>query len=111
MSLEVSKADWRVFREARELALERYCERVLSEVRELSDQENRSWHDRYLRVFEVVRERDKSLADAFNNPRRSQMLFQLAMMHSLNLVEERELALFTEGVRERVVALVEGLQG
>ena len=31
--MDIKESDWKVFRKLREVALERYCERVLKEVR------------------------------------------------------------------------------
>jgi hypothetical protein len=35
--MDIKESDWKVFRKLRELALERFCQRVLEEVRVLLD--------------------------------------------------------------------------
>lgn len=70
----VPESDWKVFRELRELALDRFCRRVLDEVEDIRTDASNTHHARYLRVYRLLQERDEALALAFNDPRRSQML-------------------------------------
>ena len=42
------ESDWKVFRELRELALERFCERVLDDIEPLRLNTSRNYHERYL---------------------------------------------------------------
>ena len=105
--MAASESDWKVFRKLREPALERYCERVLDELDRISSDMSRSHHERYLEVFQLLRDRDEMLARAFNDPRRSQMLQQLAAMHALDLLEAEELARFAPETQESIAAMAE----
>ena len=40
MSRVISESDWRLFRKLQPLALERFCERVLSEINQISSDSN-----------------------------------------------------------------------
>ena len=102
-----SESDWKVFRKLREPALERYCERVLDELDRISSDASRSHHERYLEVFQLLRDRDEMLARAFDAPRRSQMLRQLAAMHALELLEADELARFAPDIQQSIAAMAE----
>ena len=102
-----SESDWKVFRKLREPALERYCERVLDELDRISSDMSRSHHERYLEVFQLLRDRDEMLARAFNDLRPSQMLQQLAAMHALDLLEAEELARFAPETQESIAAMAE----
>ena len=96
------ESDWKIFRELREVALERFCKRVLAELEPLRLHTSRSHHERYLDVFRLLQERDDELAHAFNNPRRSQMIVQLAAIHAHGLLEPEELARFTPQTRATI---------
>jgi hypothetical protein len=104
---EVSEADWKVFRELREVALERFCERALEELQPIVDDMSRSYHARYLDVCRRLRASDEQLANAFNNPRRSDMMRQLLMLVGLGLLEEGELGRFSDGTRSTIARVVE----
>ena len=99
MPHNVPASDWKTFRELREVALQRFCKRVLEELLALVRDESRNHHERYLAAFRLIQERDEELARAFNNPARSRMLVQLAAIHGLGLFSPGELARFTEETR------------
>lgn len=105
---DIPESDWKIFRTVRAAALDRYCARVLRECTAVIDDRSSSNHERYLELFRLLRERDDDLADAFNNPRRSAALIQLARIHALGVVTEAELARFSQETRELVTALVTG---
>ena|SRR5437016_13459557 len=71
MSRDIPERDWKVFREIHRVARECFCERVLSEIASASSASDQGAHDRYLKVFDVVRDKDKELGALFDNPRRS----------------------------------------
>ena len=93
------ESDWKAFREVREVALQRFCERVLEELLLLTHDRSRSPHERYLAVFRLIQQRDEQLADAFNNPARSRMILQLATIRALGLLSPSELERFTRETR------------
>ena len=99
MSRDVPESDWKIFRKLRELALERFCERVLKDLDTLRGDDSRSHHERYLAIFRMLHERDDELAHAFNNPRRSQMIVQLGAMHAHELLASDEMARFSPETR------------
>jgi hypothetical protein len=97
--------DWKIFREIRGLALERFCKSVLAELDALVQDESRNHHERYLDVFRLLRDRDDELAHAFNDPRRSRMIVQLSAIHAYDLLEPDELARFTADTRGTIESL------
>ena len=62
--------------------------------------DHRSAHDRYLRLFRLLKERDQSLAAAFNDLKRSAAIPRLAAMIDLGVVTDAELAEFSAPTRE-----------
>jgi hypothetical protein len=106
MGPQIKEADWKIFREIRVTALERFCERILSGVSRLAAETGQSSHRRYLAVFRLLQEQDDQLADMFNNPRRSAALFQLARMRSQGLLTEEEFACFSSETRSKAQFLL-----
>jgi hypothetical protein len=76
-------------------ALERFCERVLKEVRSAAANGSHSYHDRYLEVLALIRDRDKAIASMFNDVRRSNALILLANIKQAKLLTAAELAQFS----------------
>jgi hypothetical protein len=108
MEHEFTESDWKTFRDVRGVALERFCKRVLDQVPRLLPDSERTYYERYLELFRWLGERDDELAQAFNDPRRSQMLWQLAAIYAYGLLEPDEFARFTPQTRERVHLLAKG---
>lgn len=102
MAHEQPEADWQVFRELRRVALNRLCERTLTEVSELSADVSKTPHERYLAVFERLHARDDEIANCFNDARRSRMRAQLNGIIELGLLTEAEFARFTAATQELV---------
>jgi hypothetical protein len=105
MSRDLPESDWKTFRKLREVALARFCERVLGEIGTIASTGATSYHDRYLKMCRLIDNRDEQLARAFNDPRRSRAILQLAAINSYGLLSEEELLSFTPETR-KVVALL-----
>jgi hypothetical protein len=100
MLARILEADWKRFRELRAVALDRFCQRTLDELGRLATDTRRTSHERYLAVFSLIHQRDKELADAFNDPRRSTALIQLGRLCSMGLLSDEEFDLFSPETRE-----------
>jgi hypothetical protein len=107
MPREIAEADWKVFRQLREVALQRFCQRVLAEVQRLCTDEAKTSHERYLELFQLIEQRDEELALAFNEMRRSAALLQLTAMHSHELLSTEEMERFSTYARQAVAAILE----
>jgi hypothetical protein len=99
--------DWRLLRSVHGEALDRYCARVLEECATVIRDTKSSSHDRYLKLFRLVKERDDSIAVAFNDLRRSTAIQRLASMLLLGTVTDEELSQFSVETRESATALAD----
>ena len=107
MQHEFPESDWKTFGELRLVALERFCKRVLDEVPRLLLDTERSYHQRYLELFRWLGERNDELAQAFDDPRRSQVFWQLAAIYAYGLLKPDEFARFTPHTREHIQVLAQ----
>jgi hypothetical protein len=101
------ESDWKVLRALHPVTVERYCAQVLDECASVLRDDQHSAHERYLRLFRLIEDRDDHIADAFNDLRRSTAVQRLAAMINLSLVNDDELARFTAATRESATALAE----
>lgn len=102
MSLDIPESDWRRFKEVHAKLLERYCSRILEEVAATCQDTQGSAQDRYLKVYKLIKDGDKQLANPFDDFRRSTALMQLGIMRRMKLLTDEELSLFSEQIRVRV---------
>jgi hypothetical protein len=98
----ISEPDWKLFRQLHPLVLERFCQRVLSDIEGLAHDDAKTSYERYLAIYGLVQQRDRELADIFNDPRRSTALEQLAHMWALDSLTDDEMAHFSPDTREVV---------
>jgi len=102
MIMEIKESDWKVFRRLQKVALERFCERVLNEIRSAAGDGNDGCHDRYLKVFDLVQNRDKAIGRMFNGARRSNALVLLTNIKSEGLLTADELAQLSPEARQAI---------
>ena len=105
--MTLPEADWRLLRSLHDAALDRYCARILEECAAVIQDADFSAHDRYLRLFRLLKERDERIVAAFDDLRRSTAIQRLAGMINLEVVTEVELAQFSLATRESATALAE----
>jgi hypothetical protein len=102
MATELNESDWKLFRHLHQVALERFCERVLAEVRSAAADTGDGFHDRYLKVFDLIRDRDKTIGRTFDDLRRSKALVLLANIKHEGLLTPDELAQFSPEARQAI---------
>ena len=66
----ISERDWRVYKKFFEVALERYCERVLTDAQGIIGDSAGSSHDRYLKLYDLMKERDKEIDRMLNKQKK-----------------------------------------
>src|SRR5688572_8002268 len=102
MVRQIKESDWKLFRRFHAIALERFCERVLEEVRSATTKGSDSAYERYLKVWGLMRNRVKIIAGAFNDPRRSNAFILLANVRQEGLLTDEEWMQFTPETRETI---------
>lgn len=105
MPRDLPEADWKTSRALQAMALERFCERTINEAGTIASNSSASHHTRYLDLFQLIERRDGEIARAFNNPRRSNIVLQLATIVSHGLLTQDELKRLTPRIRETVESL------
>ena len=102
MEDRIRESDWKQFGKLRTLALDRFCQNVLDEIGRLAQDSSKGSHERYLEVYRRLQERDKQLADMFDDVRRSIAPLHLARIRSEQLLTDEEFAQFSEDLRTAV---------
>jgi hypothetical protein len=88
---DIAESDWRIFKGLRELALERFCERILGDIARISSDTTKTKHERYVAIYRLVRERDKEIVPIFDHLRRSSAVRQIIAFRSHDLLTAQEL--------------------
>ena len=102
MNDRIKESDWKIFRELRSLALQRYCKRVMGDVDKIIHDTEGDAHERYIEMYKVVQDGDKKLAHMFDGFSRSKALDQLVMYCGNDLLSDKEIAQFSDETQERI---------
>lgn len=97
----MKERDWKQFKVIKERALERFCSRALEEFETIISDTDEHVHDRYLALYQRVRERDKELARIFDDYSRSKASMQLLMIRAKGLADESLLGELSEEFRRQ----------
>lgn len=100
MLRDLKESDWKVFRRLHQTARERFCRRVLAELNQTASDVGKTGHERYLAVYKLMERRDRELAIAFDDLRRSTAIEKLVLIQTHRLLTEEEIAEFSLEVRE-----------
>jgi hypothetical protein len=95
VSRDIPERDWKVFRELREVALGRLCDKILIETKAAIDDPAKSSHEKYLKLYELIQRRDAEIARAFNDLRHSTAIIQIGIIYKMGLFTREELQRFS----------------
>jgi hypothetical protein len=102
---QIAESDWKLWRALSEKALERHCQKILTEAAGL-EKGGDSAHARYLKLYRLLKRRDQEIADVFNDPRRSRAFLQIARAVRNRIITRAELATFSEDTQAVVRTLL-----
>ena len=103
---QIEEADWKIMRQLHSIALERFCQQILLEIERIHADNTKSFHQKYLDIYEVIRQRDREIAQTFNDLRRSTALTILAAMRARYLLSEDEFLRFSQETRDNIALLL-----
>src|SRR5262245_1947820 len=102
MMRDIKESDWKIFKRLREVALERFCERVLGDIERITSDNVKTKHERYVAIYQLVHEGDKEIHPIFEYLRRSTAVRQICEFRSHDLLTEQELRQFSPELVELV---------
>ncbi|MDP1658808.1 MAG: peptide ABC transporter substrate-binding protein [Methylotenera sp.] len=107
MTKDIRESDWKVLKQLHDVALNRFCQRALSDFEGIATDTSRTPHQRYLSLYETVQRRDKEIMKVFDNLSRSRAFLQIVALHSRHLLENEEFLRFSEETRALVEVFLE----
>jgi hypothetical protein len=85
------------------LAVNRFSKETLSNIHQImADKETESKHEKYLKIYKYIHQRDKILRDVFNEYRRSTAKLSILQIHNLGLFNPEEFNQFSDEVKNFV---------
>ena len=106
MNVTIDESDWKLLKGLHQVSLERFSKQILKELEQISIDSSKSHHERFLASFDLINRRNKDMAMAFDDLRRSRAFDRIAAIHSLGLFSKDEFAGFTEHTQEVMKVLL-----
>jgi len=97
----MKESDWKKFKRIKEKAIERFCGQALEEFEKLISDRELGVHERYLRLYKQVRDRNKEMSRIFDGHSRSHAPLQLTLIRSRELAPEALLAELSDELLEQ----------
>jgi len=86
-------------------ALQAVCESILADTKNIINNDSKDFHSRYLELFDLVRKKDKKIAQVFDGLSRSNATIQLMQLRAMGLVSESDLNELTTEFKEHTKPL------
>jgi hypothetical protein len=94
-SMRIAESDWKKFKRVRTLTPERLSQRVLDDCGHIRGEESVTAYERYLELYRLFQNRDREMANTFNDLRRSTASLCLMQMWRRGRVTDGEMAAFS----------------
>lgn len=108
MEERIPERDWKIWRTLSEMALNRFCQKILDEAAEFADGEGTP-HERYGELFRHLKERDRLIAEVFDGPSRSRAYMQIAFAVRRRIITRQELSRFSEETQQVIARILGGV--
>lgn len=100
---DIPERDWKLLRELAPVALNRFCDQILREATAIAADTTATPHDRFGRLFDLIKQQDREVAIMFDDRRRSTALLKIIAIHTRKMFTAEEFARFSQETRQRVL--------
>lgn len=100
----IKESDWKYLGNLKKALLARLCNRILDDIRTECGQEKREpdAHEQYLKVYDLIKKKDKMVADCFDDWSRSDLIFNILFLIKYKVITDEEVAQLSEETKERL---------
>ena len=84
----MKESDWKVFKEIKEKAIDRFCVESLEEFQGVIEDQTENAHSRYLLIYKLIHNRDKRMRFLFDGHSRSKAAIQLLAIRGEGIADE-----------------------
>lgn len=107
MDGDLPESDWKIVRKLHDLALERFCQRVLADIERINSVTTQKARTRYLEIFKLIEAQDKEIEWIFNDLCRSNAMEHLCALRTRGLLAETEFALLSREIQDQVKSFLD----
>ncbi|MDC9729742.1 MAG: hypothetical protein PSN04_10535 [Methyloprofundus sp.] len=101
----IPEQDWKKIRSLKDKVLNAVCADILNEINKEYMAKGNDNHKAYLKTWDIVNTKDKDIADMFNDLRRSNAIFKLALWYQQGYLTDNDAKEFTEQTYKTIQAI------
>jgi hypothetical protein len=98
----IPESDWKYLRNLKAELLNTLCKRINEEAAEIATDSPSSQHEKFLRLFSHVMEKNQIIADCFDDWRRSNIFLKLLLLEQYQLLTEEHISRLSEETRAKI---------
>ncbi len=104
--IKILEKDWKKLRYIEDSLLDRACNITIKNLKNLIDKKEGGSYKTFLKIYKLIEEENKKIADMFNDMRRSNALSKIAFMYKYKIIDEKALSEFSEETQRHVRSLI-----
>jgi len=98
----IREKDWKLVRDLQGEALNTACDRILQKVAALAESRGSENHKSYNKLWKLMEQEDEQISLMFDDFKRSNAVFKLAMWKKNGLISDEVFDTLTEETREHI---------
>lgn len=106
--MKPKESDWKKFRDSLDKWRERYLKRKNAEIRAMLEDNNLSETEKFWDIVDFQKKESKKLRDCLDGTSRSNMILQMALMKRYEMIDQEEIAAFSEELQNILKELGRG---
>ena len=100
---DIAEKDWKHFRSLKDTILNRFAKTTLSQINIIiASKEIASKHEKYVKVYEYIMERDDAIDEHLSDLRRSNAKLKILGIYRMGLIKPQEFDQFSDEVKDFV---------
>jgi hypothetical protein len=100
----IKESDWKYLRDLKKPLLDRLCNRILDNIQAECSPERREpdVHEQYIKIYRLIKKWDKTVADCFNNWRRSDLILNILFLIKHQVMTDEEIDQLSADTKEQI---------
>ena len=103
----IPEGDWKYLKRIKDEILKDVCGKVFLDIEKISQERKGQKHDSYLKIWDLLRKKDREISDMFDDLKRSNAILKIANMLDSGALQEHHFLKFTELTKDEVNSIVE----
>lgn len=98
--MDIPENDWKTLSAIKDELLDNACQRVFEKIKRIIDENNKTRHEAYLELWNLLNKENEEIATMFNDLKRNNAIYKLAALKRNALLTDKENRMFSKETQE-----------